>query len=229
MVPGDVAKVANGTSLINDIIKLDGGLLSALQVMVPSVKNSYAKCVPCGGTVLAYGTDYADTTGTTTKIGVAGGYVGLNAGGQIWGNDENADQVTDRAAKTADHSGNAAGYEQNVYGTGQTCDILQLLKVDATLYAGGYSGYTKAADVASLGDINLLDGLVDLGNLLSVGQVVVPTQRNTGVTGPLRNVTAAQMQYFQQQTNFTQADLQNIMVIQRATIQQKSPAAIAAS
>lgn len=206
MVPGDVAKVANGTSLINDIIKLDGGLLSALQVMVPSVKNSYAKCVPCGGTVLAYGTDYADTTGTTTKIGVAGGYVGLNAGGQIWGNDENADQVTDRAAKTADHSGNAAGYEQNVYGTGQTCDILQLLKVDATLYAGGYSGYTKAADVASLGDINLLDGLVDLGNLLSVGQVVVPTQRNTGVTGPLRNVTAAQMQYFQQQTNFTQAD-----------------------
>lgn len=206
MVPGDVAKAADGTSVLDGILQIDGGLLSALQVMVPSVKNSYAKCVPCGGTVLAYGTDYDAAAGATEKIGVAGGFVGLSAGGQIWGNDENAGTVADRAAKTGDYSGNAAGQELQVYGTGQTCDILQLLRVDASRYAGGYSGYTKAADLASLGDVKLLDGLVDLGNLLSVGQVVVPTQRNTGVTGPLRNVNEGQMAYFEEQPNFAQAD-----------------------
>ncbi|OUQ56110.1 hypothetical protein B5E58_11270 [Tyzzerella sp. An114] len=216
MVSGDVAKAADNTSLINDIVDIDGGLLGALEVMVPSVKNSYAKCVPCGGTILSYGIEYSDTTYVTTKIGVAGGFVGLNAGGQIWGNydknitvwEKNSETgewekvtkhtaiVEGRETKTGDYSGNAVGYETKVYGTGQTCDILQLLKVDANLYAGGYSGYTKAADLASLGDISILDGLLDLGSLLSVGQVVVPTQRNTGVTGPLRNVTKAQMDYF---------------------------------
>ncbi|WP_143383159.1 hypothetical protein [Flavonifractor sp. An112] len=224
MVPGDVAKAAEDTGILDSIIKIEDGLLSALQTMVPSVKNSYAKCVPCGGTVLAYGTDYADTTQTTTKIGVAGGYVGLNAGGQIWGNYDDAittwqlvdgtwTQVTkhtaivpDRDTKTADWSGNAAGHETEVYGTGQTCDILQILKVDASLYAGGYSGYTKAADLASLGNINLLDGLLNLSNLLSVGQVVVPTQRNTGITGPLRNVTEAQMDYFNAKNTDNKAD-----------------------
>ena len=216
MVSGDVAKAADNTSLINDIVDIDGGLLGALEVMVPSVKNSYAKCVPCGGTILSYGIEYSDTTYVTTKIGVAGGFVGLNAGGQIWGNydknitvwEKNSETgewekvkkhtatVESRETKTGDYSGNSADYETKVYGTGQTCDILQLLKVDANLYAGGYSGYTKAADLASLGDISILDGLLDLGSLLSVGQVVVPTQRNTGVTGPLRNVTKAQMDYF---------------------------------
>ncbi len=216
MVSGDVAKAADNTSLINDIVDIYGGLLGALEVMVPSVKNSYAKCVPCGGTILSYGIEYSDTTDVTTKIGVAGGFVGLNAGGQIWGNydknitvwEKNSETgkwekvtkhtaiVKGRETKTGDYSENSAGYETKVYGTGQTCDILQLLKVDANLYAGGYSGYTKAADLASLGDIDILDGLLDLGSLLSVGQVVVPTQRNTGVTGPLRNVTKAQMDYF---------------------------------
>lgn len=207
MVPGDVARAAEGTGGILDaILKLDGGLLSALQTMVPSVKNSYAKCVPCGGTVLSYGSKQEGLTGYTTQIGVAGGYVGLNAGGQIWGNDKKAEEVTDRSAKTADYSGNATGYEVEVYGTGQTCDILQLLKVDASHYAGGYSGYTRAADLASLGNISLLGGLVDLGQLLSVGQVVVPTQRNTGVTGPLRNVTQAQMDYLNEQNADRRAD-----------------------
>ena len=207
MVPGDVAKAAESTSGILDaILKIDGGLLSSLQTMVPSVKNSYAKCVPCGGTVLAYGSERAGLSDTTTRIGVAGGYVGLNAGGQIWGNDEKAMKVAGRSTNTADHSGNAVGHEAAVYGTGQTCDILQLLKVDASWYAGGYSGYTRAADLASVGDIELLNGLADLGNLLAVGQVVVPTQRNTGVTGPLRNVTQAQMDYLNQQNAGKQAD-----------------------
>ena len=207
MAPGNVARAAEGTGGILDaIIELDGGLLSALQTMVPSVKNSYAKCVPCGGTVLSYGSKQEGLTGATTKTGVAGGYVGLNAGGQIWGNDENAAEVKDRSAKTADYSGNAEHHETEVYGTGQTCDILQLLKVDASRYAGGYSGYTRAADLASLGNISLLGGLVDLGQLLSVGQVVVPTQRNTGVTGPLRNVTQAQMDYLNQQNADQRAD-----------------------
>lgn len=215
MVSGDVAKAADNSSLINNIVGINGGLLGALEVMVPSVKNSYAKCVPCGGTILSYGTEFAGTTQETTKIGVAGGFVGLNAGGQIWGNyDKNITvwekdsegewkkvtkhtaTVEGRETKTGDYSENSAGYETKVYGTGQTCDILQLLKVDANLYAGGYSGYTKAADLASLGDINILNGLLNLGSLLSVGHVVVPTQKNTGVTGPLRNVTKAQMDYF---------------------------------
>lgn len=207
MVPGDVARAAEGTGGILDaILKLDNGLLSALQTMVPSVKNSYAKCVPCGGTVLSYGSKQEGLTGDITQTGVAGGYVGLNAGGQIWGNDEKSEKIADRKSKTADHSGNAAGYENEVYGTGQTCDILQLLKVDASHYAGGYSGYTRAADLASLGNISLLGGLIDLGQLLSVGQVVVPTQRNTGVTGPLRNVTQVQMDYLNQQNAGQQAD-----------------------
>ncbi len=208
MVPGDVAKAAEttGGDILGSIIQIDGGLLSALQTMVPSVKNSYAKCVPCGGTVLAYGSKQAGLTAAAAQIGVAGGYVGLNSGGQIWGNDENAETVADRSTKTADYSGNALHHETAVYGTSQTCDILQLLQVDASQYAGGYCGYTRAADLASLGNIDLLGGLLDLGHLLSVGQVVVPTQRHTGVTGPLRNVTQAQMDYLNGQNTGNKAD-----------------------
>ena len=101
--------------------------------------------------------------------------------------------------------------------------------MDASRYAGGYSGYTRAADVASLGNIDLLGGLLNLSELLSLGQVVVPTQRNTGVTGPLRNVTKAQMDTSISKTPTRGQISPSITATPWATTEQKPPVGTAAS
>lgn len=87
MTPGDVASVLgkeNAASIINNRINVDS-LLSLVQDFVPTVRNSYTECVPCGGAVRAE----AEASGSTQR-GCAGGYVGMLDGGHIWGNDTRA-------------------------------------------------------------------------------------------------------------------------------------------
>lgn len=174
MTPGDVASVLgkeNAASIINNLINADS-LLSLVQDFVPTVRNSYTECVPCGGAVRAE----AEASGSTQR-GCAGGYVGMLDGGHIWGNDTRAwKDVSVGASYSGDQNVAAARRIRSVFGTE---------------FAGGYVGLMKPSDTASAGGLSLLGGLIKAGNLVSTLSMVYPTTENTEVSGPLRGIDIA--------------------------------------
>lgn len=174
MTPGDVASVLgkdNAASIIKKLIKVDS-LLSLVQDFVPTVRNSYTECVPCGGAVRAE----AEASGSTQR-GCAGGYVGMLDGGHIWGNDARAwKDVSVGASYTGDQNVAAARRIRSVFGTE---------------FAGGYVGLMKPSDTASAGGLSLLGGLIKASNLVSALSMVYPTTENTEVSGPLRGIDIA--------------------------------------
>ena len=174
MTPGDVASVLgkeNAASIIKNLINVDS-LLSLVQDFVPTVRNSYTECVPCGGAVRAE----AEASGSTQR-GTAGGYVGMLNGGHIWGNDTRAwKDASIGASYTGDQNVAAARRVRSVFGTE---------------FAGGYVGLMKPSDTASAGGLSLLGGLIEAGNLVSALSMVYPTTENTEVSGPLRGIDIA--------------------------------------
>lgn len=171
MLPCSAAEVLGGEdagkSFLNHILNLDnGGLLNVAEAFVPSIKNSSAYGVPCGAVVRA---DYASSEETRDAVGAAGGYVGHNNSGQIWG------QANDGNAENADEN--------------QDCEIVRLRSVYGGNYAGGYTGLMENGALAEAGGLEILGGLISIDNLLSVGGTIYATQKHTGITGPLRNLS----------------------------------------
>ncbi len=166
MEPGDVAKVLGATDILDGLLTVSNSLLSLAQTFVPTIRNSYTTCVPCGGVVRAN----APSTNLLQK-GMAGGYVGCNSGGQIWGNS------SDKWKEEATYSGEKA-----------ECAVKRLRSVYGYEYAGGFSGRMECASTASGGSLSLLYGLINVGNVLEVLQAIYPTDRNTAVYGPLREL-----------------------------------------
>ena len=172
MIPGSAAEVLGGEetgkSFLNNILKInDGaGLLNVAQTFVPSIKNSSAYGVPCGAVVRA---DYASSEETRDAVGAAGGYAGHNNSGQIWG------QANDSNAENADEN--------------QDCEIVRLRSVYGGNYAGGYTGLMENGALAKAGGLELLGGVININNLLSVGGTIYATQKHTGITGPLRKLS----------------------------------------
>lgn len=83
MEPGDVAKLLNDASVLNSLVSVGDDLASVLKTFVPTIRNSTTDCVPCGGVVRAQA-----KSGDGLIRGMAGGYVGHNMGGSIWGNSD---------------------------------------------------------------------------------------------------------------------------------------------
>lgn len=79
--PGNIANVLDDASILGGLVKADSVLASVAEDFVPTIRNSSTTCVPCGGAVRAQ----ASST-TQVQRGMAGGYVGHNEGGHIWGN-----------------------------------------------------------------------------------------------------------------------------------------------
>ena len=193
--PGDVASVISSTSLLNGVVDAQD-LLSVAQTLIPRIYNSSTAAVPCGGYVKATGTSEIvesteseapeagsgtdSGTGEDEKIelsgtirtlrGMAGGYVGYNLGGRIWG-----DVTTDPADNTPLEDSKVAATKR-------------VREVDGKEYAGGFTGLMAAANIADTGGLSLLFGLVNVSNLLSALQAVYPTETNTQTTGPLRGL-----------------------------------------
>lgn len=162
MEPGDVARLlGDDASVLNSLLNTDDAMASLLQTFVPTVRNSTTDCVPCGGVVRA----------NAVGAGAAGGYVGRNVGGSIWGL-------------------NNAGWkgESPYSGPESVCSADRIRAVYGAQYAGGYTGLMEAADTASAGGVSLLGGLISVDNLLGALSTVYPTQENTAVTGPLANL-----------------------------------------
>ncbi len=183
MEPGNVASVLGETTVLGELVSLPENLLDVAETFVPTIRNSYTTCVPCGGVVRADASSSiikkSETTdpdkqeenneseSTLLQKGMAGGYVGHSAGGQIWGN-------------------NADNWKNAVYTGEQTeCAVKRIRSVYGAEYAGGFSGYMECASTASSGSLSLLYGLVKTETLLGLLNAIYPTDENTAVYGPL--------------------------------------------
>lgn len=158
--PGDVANIAGSADVLSGLVSADN-LLTLARTFIPRVWNSETTAVPCGGYVKATG-----GSGDGVLRGLAGGYAGYNLGGQIIGHET-----------------------ENSAGTGEkTASAIRIRSVIGQEYAGGFTGLMQAANLADTGSLKLLWGLVKVDNLLSAGQAVYPTETDTKVTGPLRDI-----------------------------------------
>lgn len=165
--PGNIANVLGDTSILDGLVKAEDILASVAEDFVPTIRNSSTTCIPCGGAVRAQ----ASST-TQVQRGMAGGYVGHNEGGHIWGNNT-------KKWKGKDYTGPTS-----------TCKAVRIRSVYGEEIAGGFTGLMESADTASTGNLSLLWGLVKVDNILGALSVVYPTEENTAVYGPL-----AQMDY----------------------------------
>ena len=177
--PGNVADVLGDVStgeggLLHGLIGTEG-LASVLQAFVPSIRNSETTCIPCGGAVRAQASSDA-----TTIRGMAGGYVGHNVGGQIWGN-------SSKVWKDEDHDPQLDEYT----GPQREAAAVRIRSVYGAEYAGGFTGLMEAGDTASTGSLGLLWDLVSVDNLLGALGVAYPTEENTAVYGPLAKLDVA--------------------------------------
>lgn len=162
MKPGSVADVLESTSILDKVINIENTLASLLEDFVPTIRNSSTTCVPCGGAVRAQ----AESTATLQR-GLAGGYVGHNEGGHIWGNDS-------RKWKGKEYIGKQS-----------ECATVRIRSIYGKEIAGGYTGLMESADTASTGNLSLLFGLIKVDNILSALNVIYPTQKETAIYGPL--------------------------------------------
>lgn len=181
MAPGSVASVFDSKetltgSVINGLIGTGGALASLLQDFVPTVRNSKTTCVPCGGAVRAQA-----ASDKFVQRGMAGGYVGHNEGGHIWGMNN---------APWKEENDTSNHYTGTVEaGTKRRAVAERIRSVYGAEIAGGYTGLLEPADTAEAGSLSLLFGLVKAENLLGALEVSYPTQENSEVTGPLRGIS----------------------------------------
>lgn len=170
--PGDMVSLLEGQTNILEIVNASG-LLSALKTFIPRIYNSSTAAVPCGG--------YIEATGTSVDEqlkGMAGGYVGYNQGGRIWGNvkTDPAD-VSEQSAVLNDQK------------TATTHRVREVVGVE---FAGGFTGLMKSANLVDSGSVKLLPtaegAAAELSVPVSALEVVYAIQTNTQTTGPLRGL-----------------------------------------
>ena len=184
MKPGEAARLLGNAGVIATLAGINGSLLSLISDFVPTIRNSTTSCVPCGGAVRAQA---ASDSGH--QRGCAGGYCGHNEGGHIWGLNTNTWQDQNNGVVL----GRNFGHDREGEYTGErhTSAAWRIRSVYGYEYAGGFTGFMEAADTAGTGNVGLLGGLVQASNLLTALSVVYPTEKNTAVYGPLRNVDTA--------------------------------------
>ena len=146
----------------------DGNILDGLLNVTDSLANLVQSFIPIIEdsqtiSVPCGGAVRADgLTSTQCVRGLAGGYVGYNHGGRILG----------YAAKNG----------------GKECAAIRIRSVYGGEFSGGFTGLMETADLADTGNLNLLFGLLETSNVLSLLGAVYPTETNTAVYGPLRKV-----------------------------------------
>ena len=178
--PGNVANLMEDTNLLNGLVNADSSLASLVEDFVPTIRNSTTSCVPCGGAVRAQAASDAGH-----QRGCAGGFCGHNEGGHIWG--LNTDTWKDQNDGIV--AGHDFGHNTDYTGEQHICTAWRIRSVYGYEYAGGFTGYMESADTAGTGNISLLGDLIQLNNLLGALSAVYPTEKNTAVYGPLRNLT----------------------------------------
>ena len=173
MYPGSVANVLDNTSV--GLLASVDNLASLVNDFVPTIRNSYTNCVPCGGAVRA-----EKESGTGVQRGMAGGYVGHAVGAQIWG----------RCSEPWKES-NPYGEDPDIEPM-RDCAAIRIRSVYGAEYAGGFCGLMECGSTASAGGgLSLLNGILSVNNLLSAADAVYTTIKYSAVYGPLRMLDEA--------------------------------------
>ena len=88
-------------------------------------------------------------------------------------------------------AGGYVGYNHGgrIEGKAEECAAIRIRSVYGGESAGGFTGWMETASLASTGKLKLLFGLVSVDNVLGLLGAVYPTETNTGVYGPLRQVS----------------------------------------
>ncbi len=183
MEPGNVANLLDDANILSSLADVDAALASLVEDFVPTIRNSTTSCVPCGGAIRAQAASDA-----SHQRGVAGGYCGHNEGGHIWGLNNNT--WKDQNDGILPVSGTQSDNPQIGSYTGEKhiAAAWRIRSVYGYEYAGGFTGYMESADTAETGSIKLLGGIISVNNVLSALSAVYPTEENTAVYGPLRNM-----------------------------------------
>jgi hypothetical protein len=184
MSPGNVANLLDDGSILGRLINIDEALASLVEDFVPIIRNSTTSCVPCGGAVRAH-----SPSDSGHQRGCAGGYCGHNEGGHIWGLNTNTWKDQNDGMVGSHNYGHDT--EGNYTGEQHICAAWRIRSVYGYEYAGGYTGYMESADTADTGNIKLLGSLISANNVLGALSMVYPTEENTAVYGPLRNLDVA--------------------------------------
>lgn len=199
MEPGNVAEILGDGSILGSLIDVDEALASLVEDFVPTIRNSTTTCIPCGGAVRA------DSPSDAQHLrGCAGGYCGHNEGGHIWGyNNKTWKDQNDGGTNPLDNNQPYTVYNPDTHqwevnktvgkytGPQHECKAERIRSVYGYEYAGGFTGFMESADTADTGSIKLLGNLLKLDNILTALEVVYPTEENTAVYGPLRNLDIA--------------------------------------
>lgn len=175
--PGNVANViGKDAGILGSLLDVGANFLTVGQDFVPSIRNSETTAVPCGGEVIAMA--YSDGK---YQRGMAGGYVGHNVGGQIWG--KNTESWKKQVVTTEGED--TSILPQPYDGPTREAAAIRIRTVWGAEYAGGFTGLMEAGDTAQTGGLSLLWGLVTVDNLLDALSVAYATEENTAVYGPL--------------------------------------------
>ena len=181
MKPGNVASLLDDGSVLSNVVDIGSQLASLLEDFVPTIRNSVTTCIPCGGAVRAQAASDA-----AVQRGCAGGYCGHNEGGHIWGfNSKTWKDQNDGVILNGQTGNNRVG---SYTGPQSECAAIRIRSVYGFEYAGGFTGFMESGDTASLGSISVLGDLIQIGNLLSLLEIVYPTEENTAVYGPLEKL-----------------------------------------
>ena len=179
--PGNAADLLGDASILGSVVDVDTALVSLIEDFVPTIRNSTTSCVPCGGAVRAH-----SPSDQSHLRGCAGGYCGHNEGSHIWGLNTNAWQDQNDGLVAGRNFGHNT--EGSYTGEQHICTAWRIRSVYGYEYAGGFTGYMESADTVDTGSINLLGGLISANNILQALNAVYPTQTDTAVYGPLRNM-----------------------------------------
>lgn len=87
-------------------------------------------------------------------------------------------------------AGGYAGYNHGgrIQGTHMENAVIRLRSVYGGESAGGFTGVMENADLAGTGHLEVLFGLIETSNVLSLLGAVYPTETNTATYGPLRKL-----------------------------------------
>ena len=116
-------------------------MASLLQDFVPTVRNSKTACVPCGGAVRAQA-----ASDEFVQRGIAGGYVGHNEGGHIWGMNN---------APWKEENDTSNHYTGTVEAGAKHRAVAERIRSVYGAERGSYTACVEAADTAKVGSLSL--------------------------------------------------------------------------
>lgn len=176
VVSGSLAEAGGGLDLLGRLAKVNiSHLLSLVSAYMPVIDRAGVSADADPAKATASTTDGFTVSATKAREGIAGGYIGYGSGVQVSASDVKYLKHTTVKEPKKLEDRNADSYfdpEKSTYA------------VTGTQYAGGYIGEMNIGSTASAGkSLSLLDGVIQLNDVLNVLNAVASTIKDSDVEG----------------------------------------------